>query len=110
MRFYNFERFSQEFKNLYLSIVAFSPKKRPRINDILTDPWLKEINEKNPEEYQKLEQKYYEFMKEVENKVKENNQPKIEIPEKEGGEEKKRTRGFTSVKEEEYFVDLTPKK
>ena len=111
MRFYNFERFSQEFKNLYLSIVAFSPKKRPRINDILTDPWLKEINEKNPEEYQKLEQKYYEFMKEVENKVKENNQPKIEIPEKkEGGEEQKNTRGFTSVKGEEYFVDLTPKK
>ena len=71
---------------------------------------MKEINEKNPEEYQKLEQKYYEFMKGVENTIKENNQPKIEIPEKEGGEEKKRTRGFTSVKEEEYFVDLTPKK
>ena len=44
MRFYNFERFSQEFKNLYLSMVAFNPKKRPKINYILTeDPWLKEI-------------------------------------------------------------------
>jgi len=75
MRFFNYERFSQEFKNLYLSMVAFNPKKRPSINYILTkDPWLNEINiliEKNPEEYQKLEEKYIEFMKEVEIKLKE---------------------------------------
>ena len=116
MRFFNYERFSQAFKDLYLSMVAFNPKKRPNINYILTkDPWLNEINtliEKNPEEYQKLEEKYIEFMEEVENKIKEKNQPKIEIPKKnEGGEKKKSTRGFTSVKEgKKYFIDLIPKK
>ena len=46
-------------------MVAYNPKIRPKINYILTeDPWLNELNIL-PEEYEKLEEKYIKFMKEV---------------------------------------------
>ena len=44
-------KLSNEFKKLYFSMVAYNPEKRPKINDILKDPWLDEINKLNEEEY-----------------------------------------------------------
>ena len=46
---------SNEFKNLYISMVSNNPQKRPNIDEILNDPWMNEINELNKEEYDKLE-------------------------------------------------------
>ena len=46
---------SAEFKNLFINMILFKPEKRPRIKDILNDPWMKEINDLNKEEYEKLE-------------------------------------------------------
>ena len=35
---------SQDFKNLYLRLVAYSPKERPTIEEILNNDWIKEMN------------------------------------------------------------------
>ena len=55
-------KLSNEFKKLYFSMVAYNPEKRPKINDILKDPWLDEINKLNEEEYKKLELKLNEYL------------------------------------------------
>ena len=43
-------------------MVAYNPEKRPKINDILKDPWLDEINKLNEEEYKKLETELNEYL------------------------------------------------
>ena len=54
------DELSNEFKNLFIKMVAYNPEERPRIEKILSDePWLKELNtliKNNPEEYKKLEE------------------------------------------------------
>ena len=35
---------SQEFKNLFVKMVAYNPNERPTINEILYDVWMNEIN------------------------------------------------------------------
>ena len=54
--------FSEEFKDLYIKMVAYEPLARPSLDDVLKAPWLKEINDKleNKEEKEKLEKKYYQ--------------------------------------------------
>ena len=49
---------SEEFKKLYLSMVAYNPSERPTIKDILESDWLKDINDLNEEEKEKLEEEY----------------------------------------------------
>ena len=46
---------SQDFKNLYLKLVAFSPKERPTIEEILKYDWIKEMNHLS-----EVEAKHYE--------------------------------------------------
>ena len=70
---------SPEFKNLYIDMIIFKPDKRPRIKDILNGPWMKEINDLNNEEYQKLE---YEVIKEF-FKLEEKKEMKIDEEKKE---------------------------
>jgi len=52
--------FSDEFKELYIKMVAYEPLARPSLDDVLSDPWLKEINDifENKEEKEKLEEEY----------------------------------------------------
>lgn len=45
---------SKEFKELYLKMVAFNPKERPNIEDILNCEWLKEINDLSEDDRGKL--------------------------------------------------------
>ena len=55
---------SDELKALYLKMVSFCPEKRPSIDKILKDPWMKEINDLNEIEYKNLEKEVYqEFLK-----------------------------------------------
>ena len=52
--------FSEEFKKLYIKMVAYEPLARPSLDDVLKDPWLKEINDifENKEEKENLEEEY----------------------------------------------------
>ena len=108
---YGIDNLTPEFKKLYLSMVAYNPKERPLIPDILLkNPWINELK-KNPEEYKKLEIEYIDFMNGLEKQINQKNRSKIEIPEKkEEEEEKKVTRSFLSSNEKKYFINLTPKK
>jgi len=51
---------SEEFKKLYIKMVAYEPLSRPSLDDVLSDPWLKEINDifENKEEKKNLEIEY----------------------------------------------------
>ena len=104
---------SNEFKNLFVRMVAYNPEERPRIKEILSeDPWLNELNvllEKNPEEYKKLENEYISLMTKLEEKI--NEMLKVEIQAEENkGEEKPKTRGISFDESKKYFINLTPKK
>ena len=65
--------FTDEFKKLYVKMIAYNPSERPNINEILNDPWLKEINDEKDKdklelEYQEEISKLYEKIKDEENK------------------------------------------
>ena len=97
--------FSEEFKNLYVSMVAYDPKKRPTIDEILKSPWLEEINKLNEEDYHKLEEELIKEFLSLEKEMEEDNET-LEIQKrdnnygnKESGDECK-----------QYFdLNLTPK-
>ena len=61
-------------KNLYIRMIAYEPKERPSIKEILADPWMKEINDLNDEEYKKLEKKVYEKYVELEKEMNRDNE------------------------------------
>ena len=46
---------SDNFKNLFVRMVASDPNQRPSIDDILNDVWMQEINNLNPEQMNTLE-------------------------------------------------------
>ena len=46
---------SENFKNLYIQMVAFNPEERPTINEILESPWLQEYNILGEQEKEELE-------------------------------------------------------
>ena len=104
---------SDEFKNLFVRMVAYNPEERPRIKDILLDPWLNELNiliEKNPDEYKKLENEYIDFMGKLEEKINEMLHVEIQAPGDKNGEKKQNTRGISFDESKKYFINLTPKK
>ena len=85
----NFSNISQEFKNLYISMVAYNPDERPTIEDILKCPWFDEINNLSEEEYQKLELEIIEEFMKLEEEIKKDNETHVqkagEIRESTGG-------------------------
>ena len=58
---------SDELKNLYLKMISFNPDERPNIEEILNDPWMKEINDLNENEYKRLETEVSKEFKRLEN-------------------------------------------
>ena len=50
---------SEEFKKLFLKMVAFNPKERPSIEEILNDEWMKEIQNLSDNELKKLKIKEF---------------------------------------------------
>ena len=108
------DELSDEFKKLFVRMVAYNPEERPRIKEILLeDPWLNELNiliAKNPDEYKKLENEYISLMTKLEQKIKEMNQPEIEAPQENKVEEKQKTKGISFDESKKYFINLTPKK
>ena len=72
-------KLSDEFKKLYFSMVAYNPEKRPKIKDILIDPWFDEINKlgENGDEYKKKETELNEYLSELKNTFDKNNNETI---------------------------------
>ena len=102
---------SKEFKDLFVLMVAYEPKERPKIKYILgKEPWMKKLIKEKPEEYEKLEKEYIAFMTNLEEKIKEVNQSKMKVPEKKEEKEKSKTKSITNDNKEKYFVNLIPKK
>ena len=110
-RFINADSLSKEFKDLFVLMVAYEPKERPKIKYILgKEPWMKKLIKEKPEEYEKLEKEYIAFMTNLEEKIKEVNQSKMKVPEKKEEKEKSKTKSITNDNKEKYFVNLIPKK
>ena len=55
-------------------MVAYEPLKRPKLEEVLSDPWLKEINDilENKEEKKNLEEEYKNEFSELYKKIKDN--------------------------------------
>ena len=47
---------TDDFKDLYIRMVAFNPNERPKLNDILSHQWMQEINNLNQDQLNHLEQ------------------------------------------------------
>lgn len=73
---------SKEFKDLYVKMIAYDPKERPQIQDIIkTDPWLDEIRSKKPTDFLMFEKEYEKYMANIEEKIKSSNQISVKVPE-----------------------------
>ena len=71
------EDLSQNFKNLYLKMVAFNPDERATMKDILESPWLQEYNTLSQEKKENLENevkaefiKIYDKIKDINSEIK----------------------------------------
>ena len=47
---------TDDFKDLYIRMVAFNPNERPKLNEILSHQWMQEINNLNQDQLNHLEQ------------------------------------------------------
>jgi len=65
---------SEDLKSLYIKMVSYNPDLRPSINDILDDPWMKEVTSLDDKEYSELEKEVYEEFKKREKDVINNNE------------------------------------
>ena len=104
------KEFSKEFKELYFQMVALNPSERPSIENILNSNWLKEINNLNEEEENKLENEVQEYLEELYKEIKDEDDCELEIE----IAEKMKEKGYNTREgdnEKKYFYDnLRPKK
>ena len=101
---------SEEFKKLFVKMVAFLPKDRPSIDEILNGDWLKEIKEleKDEKKLNELELEMYEDFLERESIIIKSIQRRMETEGNNNNEGNNRSLGED---ETEYFTDdLIPKK
>jgi serine/threonine protein kinase len=64
---------SEEFKNLYLKMVAYNPKERPTIEEIYNHEWMKEIRDLNEDEFEEYEKDLIKELKSREEYMNEEN-------------------------------------
>ena len=91
-------------------MVALNPSERPSIENILNSNWLKEINNLNEEEENKLENELQEYLEELYKEIKDEDDCELEIE----IAEKMKEKGYNTREgdnEKKYFYDnLRPKK
>ena len=74
----NISNLSENFKKLYTKMVAYNPKDRPTIEEVLSSPWLEEINNLNDEERKNLEDEVKAELKQIyEERIKESTDPEV---------------------------------
>ena len=101
---------SEDFKKLFVKMVAFLPKDRPSIDEILNSDWLKEIKEleKDEKKLNELELEMYQDFLERESIIIKSIQKRMET---EGNNNKEGNNRSLGEDETEYFTeDLIPKK
>ena len=98
------EKLSTELKNLYVKMVAYNPDERPDIDKILTDPWLKELNELNEDQKKDYIKNYKSHMKSIYNKISQSNETIEKVEQEETNQEKQpKTKGGSSYDNIVYF-------
>ena len=101
------ENLSENFKNLYLQMVAFNPQERPTINEILQSPWLQEYNNLGEHEKEDLEKEVKAELTNRYKKIKSTNS-QIQLADRVISEGYNTRCGYD---EKKYFSDdLSPKK
>ena len=73
---------SDDFKKLYIKMVAYNPNERPTIDEILKDVWFDEINKKSEQEYKTTENEIKNELNEVYQKLKLYNNKEIKLSDK----------------------------
>ena len=63
---------SNEFKELYISMVNYNPLKRPNIDEILNSPWMKEINDLSEDEKNELKHEIVKYFMELKQNYEDN--------------------------------------
>jgi serine/threonine protein kinase len=74
MEFPYISKLSDEFKNLYIKMISFKPEKRPRIDEILKDPWFQEINDMSEEQLNEIKEEIMEEFTNLEAKKNSDNE------------------------------------
>jgi serine/threonine protein kinase len=101
---------SEEFKNLYIKMISYSPKLRPSIDDILKDPWMKEVTSLDNKGYNELEDEVNKEFKKREIDVVANKEETIQADSSSSNEFSYENDRGVSDDEVEYFdLSLTPK-
>ena len=102
------QNLSEDFKNLYIKMVSSDYQKRPSIQDILNDNWLKDIRDLKEDELAKLEESLREEFEKREKIIKDaktKNVTTVKIDNKNNNNEGNRS----SDDEKEYFAsDIKP--
>ena len=98
---------SEDLKDLYIKMVAFSPEERPTIDEIYNHPWMKEVTSLDEKHYKELECEVFEEMKKREINVLNNNETVTAESSSEISSGNDRALGNDEI---EYFdLSLTPK-
>ena len=100
---------SEDFKNLYISMVAHDPKKRSTMKEILESNWLKELNDLSSQESEELEKAVLNKLKNLYKEIKDSDL-RIIIRDNIIKEKKLTTKGYNSENSNAYFKsDVEPK-
>ena len=94
---------SKEFKKLYEKMVAYEPSCRPDIDKILSDPWLKEINDLKDQKLEDFKKEYKNYMKQIFIKINDSNET-IETTEQIKNGQQSSTKAGSSI-EDTKFID-----
>ena len=107
------DKLSKELKDLYIKMISNKPEKRPSIDEILEDPWMKEINDlkkDNNEKYKELKEELKSIFSGLQQEIKEDDEQIETKPKIEEREDKPIKKSF-SENEELYFpLNMQPKK
>ena len=80
-------KLSEDFKKLYLQMISYNPKERPTIEDIFKSDWMKEIQDMNEEELDKLELEVEKEFLNLEKIIEQVKNPEININQQKEKEE-----------------------
>ena len=96
---------SKELKDLYIKMVAYNPKERPTIEEILESSWMKEIRDLKEEELTQLENEIREDFLKREIEVNKALKQKMEV----NKQDKIQSSGNKSAGDEDDYFDLSLK-